>query len=116
MATATVAAFRAAHAEFAAVTDDTVTAALGVARTIYSLSEQGIIEVCAHLLAIASEDTAKADDGAGVVTAQTIGDRRAQYMTQAQGAGAAAWWARTSYGRLFLVLEQRSVARFPRVW
>ena len=117
MATATVADVRTAHPEFteALYDDAAVTAAISVAAALFSFDTDAICDLSAHLLSIASEDNRAADNGAGVVTSEEIGDRIVQYKTVAE-TGDEAWYARTAYGRLFLQRRRASAVNFPRVF
>ena len=111
MAVPTVAEFRAQLPEFASTTDYPdvqVTAKIRLARLLHDIRKTAIIYLAAHLFAIEEENTGKADGGAGVVASEKIGPRQVAYLTQADGSARRAFYATSSYGRMFLALADTS--------
>lgn len=107
--------FREDFPEFSDVSDSEVERWLETAREIHSLSETATLHLAAHLLALSQEDSGGVDDGAGVVTAESIGPKSVSYRTQAES-GQDVFFERTRYGRTFLVLERRATAFSARVF
>ena len=106
----TAVAFRALYPEFAAVPDGDVEQALQSARAHHDVIPEAVAAAAAHLLAVAVEDTGAADNGAGVVTVENIGNRD---VTYAMPSGRIYWW-RTAYGRRFVELTRTAAGSFPR--
>lgn len=104
----------------ASVAEDVLSRALIVALEIHTLSPLATVYCAAHLVSLwadedASTNPAGVDDRGGVVIAETAGPIEAEYMPQAEG-GHEVFFARTPYGRMFLMLERRATAFTPRVW
>ena len=105
---ADLAAFRAAYPELGATSDDIVSARLRDAQTIHRARESLTLLCAAHLIILGAHGT-EPDDGAGEVSREKIGPKEIEYKTQAE-AGWQAFFTRTSYGRLFLIMERRTPA------
>ena len=116
MATAAlIAKFKAAYPEIVrgnSTWADTVYGGwLDRAAEIHIVSERAHMACAAHMIALAdeeigSDDVADVDGGGGLTTGEQIGSHQASYqhgdMTAQQ-----AWFARTPYGREYLMLIQR---------
>ena len=111
---ATVADFRENFPEFASSDDYTdvyLTRMLNFARKIHSIDDIISYWCLAHLVALdAAEGISAADSpalavdgGSGVITEEQTGPSKAKYRVQSDP-----FFARTSYGRMFLTLESRS--------
>ena len=116
---ATLTAFRARFAEFAATPDAEVELWLETAVEIHGLSTRATLYLTAHLLTLdAAERQAGAvaplDDRGGIIVEEQFGPQRIKFMQQA-AEEKDVFFARTSYGRLFLTLERRATAFSPRV-
>ena len=107
--------FRAKFTEFPETLkpNEDVQDALDVAFQLWDLSRLGVLYLAAHILVLDSEryasGTVQPDGGSGLVTSETIGPQRIDYKTQAEN-GDDVFYARTSYGRLFLSLKRRTPA------
>ena len=101
--------FRRLFPEFTDVkySDDVIAHISDVASEIHNASYNALTYLIAHLLTLESEHVAMPDGGSGVVMKERIGPREVEYITQAR-TGRDTFFARTSYGRQFLVLEQGS--------
>ena len=108
----TVTSFRSIFPDepFASVSDAKVESYIEVALKIHTRDELATLYCTAHLLALdieRDEPTLEPDGGAGVVESEGIGPRQIGYVTQATGDKRRAFFAPTTYGRTFLVLEER---------
>lgn len=106
----TVAEFREFFGELEAEVDDKITSAIQTAFEMTAVSRTAILYCAAHVLVVSKENSPDADGGAGEVSSETIGPRKVIYTTTAQD-GREVYFSRTGYGRTFLQLERRSVAR-----
>ena len=114
--TADRAAFRAQFpTAFPNATDADIDGALAEAELLHSIRELATLYCAAHLLALDTENfdaldnrIDKPDGGSGIVTAETIGPRRIEYLSVAGASERDAFFASTTYGRRFLALERRS--------
>lgn len=119
MATSTVAAFRAAYAEFGAADypDTNVQAALDAATTLWASHVDGIHAATAHLLSLQAEQTASTDNGAGVLDLQRKGSLTEEFQTMVSaGNQSDAFWVRSAYGRMFVMFRNASTSRLPRAF
>ena len=104
--TANLAGFRARFPEFSSSVDASVNFALAEAREIHNRSTLATLFLTAHLLSI--DSSAKGvGAGSGEGTMKKAGPLSATYITQAER-GREAAFTTSSYGKRFLVLEQRS--------
>lgn len=82
------------------------------AKTIaLSISFQSLLtgyHLMAHLLTLDEQDGG-IDGGRGEVSRESLADRDVWYITQAK-AGMDVFFTQTPYGRLFLILEKRSIS------
>ena len=102
---------------FAALPDSDIQSALEEATDIHGARVVATLYVAAHLLTLSADTTAAGDSGAGEVSVEQIGTERVEYKTMAD-AGWQTFFSTTSYGRRFLLLEQRTpgVAMSARVY
>ena len=97
---------------FPAVDDATLQRTINESLLIHSASEEANLYLIAHLLAMQTEWADTPDGGAGVVVKESIGPRSIDYATLA-GSGSStdmykSFFAGSAYGRMFLILEQRT--------
>ena len=104
---ATLSDFRSRFPEFSTTADDVVNVVLGDSALFLSAPAIGQLYAAAHLLAIAAQENAVADGGAGVVTDEVLGPLRRTYMTMA-GNEREAFWATSAYGRRYLTIRNSS--------
>lgn len=100
----TLAEFRATFASHGA-TDETITAAIDVAYSIYALSKRACLHLAAHIIELATAHTGEVDGGAGEVVSETIGQKKTEFQQQAMDAGEA-FYTTSKYGRLFLAIKK----------
>ena len=115
----TVDRFRQEFPEFAAEehADAVVQRALNNAFEMHSLKALATLYLAAHLVAIGEEHTGQPDGGSGEIIEERTGPFTQKFTPQGGKDGKGAFYARTSYGRMFLELERRTPAkRFPRVF
>lgn len=103
---ATLTDFRGEFPELAAQDDAAVEQAIKSAQAIHSLRPLATLYCAAHLL-VADDGVTQPDGGHGEVTGESVGQLSSSYMAQAER-GRESFFTTTSYGRRFLVLEQRS--------
>ena len=110
--TPTAAEFRSRFPEFTAVAHDdaAVEQAAVTASQISAVSLEALLYLTAHVLTLTAERTAALDGGSGEISAEGIETRSVSYVTQAQ-TDSDAFFTRSSYGRMFQILEQRSPSR-----
>ena len=115
MTTVTVGSFRDMFPAqiFTSISDDEIDAALKVALRLHAIDSLATLYCAAHILAVMAEanNDLTPDGGSGVVSSEGIGPQSQQFITQAEGDNRRAFYATTSYGRMFLALEER----VPRV-
>lgn len=111
--------FRQQFPELSAVTDADVDRHMTLAREIHALKDLATVHLAAHLhvLEAAERPTggAKIDGGSGLVTTQSVGAMSVSYSRDMTRQDREAYFARSAYGRMFLVLEQRATATTPIV-
>ena len=89
---------------------------LDIALDIHSYNELCTVYIAAHLIALSEEEFSndtkgKIDGGDGIVTQHVVGNISIGYDVGAIRADREAYFNRTPYGRLFLVLEPRVLPR-----
>ena len=111
-----VATFRTRFPEFtqSEFSDALVSNLAAVAFHISGINTEATLYLLAHLVAVSKEDNAELDGGSGVVEEERLGPKSVKYVNQQMGEGDA-FFNRTSYGRLFMVMESRSPAKRLRV-
>ena len=87
--------------------DAAVTAAIGTAKQIAAATDEIWLHCTAHLLVLPR--TTVVDGGRGEVKSELEGPKQVQYMTQARDERDV-FFSTTAYGRLVLMLEERSPA------
>ena len=103
----TSAQFRAEFSELGTLTDGDVESAILDATELDDTSDRCLLYATAHCGVIRkAESQASPDGGSGLIRSEGEGPQRVGYMNP-EGA-TAAWWGRTSYGRM--VLEMRRVS------
>ena len=106
----TPAKFLSTFPEITVSSDAVVNAAGELALRISNVSQDAVLYLTAHLLSIQSEDTGAPDGGAGEVVSERTGPMDTKYLVQAE-TNREVFFTRTSYGRMFLILERRAPAR-----
>ena len=100
--------FRATFTELASVTDEKVTRFLEEARLIHAIRETATLYCAAHLVVLDRDEGAyTVDGGAGLVEGETVGPGMTTFKSQAKDEQET-FFARSSYGRMFLTLERRT--------
>ena len=108
--------FRERFPEFGWCGDSAIETMLELAGEMHSLSETATLYLAGHLIKLDREEGRNGvDEGAGVVTNESIGPKTVQYKTQAERESDV-FFERTPYGRMFLVLEKRATAFSVRVY
>ena len=104
----TLSDFRTQFPEFPQATspDENVNRVLAEAREIHCVSDLATLFCAAHLLAL-DQGPRGIGAGSGEATMKQAGPLRASYRTQAE-TGRQTFFTSSSYGRRYLVLEQRS--------
>ena len=121
MAAPTVAEFRAELVEFVEEEwpDAQVEMAIDVARDIHKSSARATIWCAAHLLSLWKSErgsvVAKPDGGGRLVSGETLGQRMQSYARAAKDEDEDVFFHRTTYGRVFLMLEKRLSQPLMRV-
>ena len=105
-----IAVVRARFPEFADTADAEIAVLTQTALSISAISQDALLYLVGHLIAISAEETGEADGGSGEVVSERIGAKAVSYAAQAKS-GDEAFYTRTAYGRLFLALERRAPAR-----
>lgn len=111
--------FRARFPEFtsAQFTNQMVQSAVVTAKSIDSTRREATLYLAAHLASVwRAEGGVDPDGGSGAVSAETIGPRTVQYLTQAapvpgSSGSQDAFFERTSYGRTYMLLRDSSPRR-----
>ena len=110
MADITIAEFRARFPEFAAQTDDDVAQFVETAYQLSDVSREATYQTAAHLATLyIGEQAAVIDDRGGIIVEETWGPKKLKFLEQAM-TKREVFFVRTTYGRLALMLENRSPA------
>ena len=104
-----VATFRARFPEFtdALYSDTLVGHAITDSERLYRFNDEARLYCMAHLLVLTKEQGLSPDGGSGVVASERIGARAVTYVQDDKDG----FYARSSYGRMFLALEARNPTR-----
>ena len=104
--------FRDEFPEFSAVPAATVKRKIAHALELSAVSRRATLLLAAHLVAemSATTEAGSVDAGAGVVTSESVGPYKTEYLTQADDDPDRVPFTTTVYGRQFLALESRSPA------
>ena len=110
--TPTAAQFRERFPEFTVAShpDAAITQAAETASRISAVSFEALLYLTAHVRTLDAENTAALDGGSGEVTAESVETRNVTYAKQAKDEGDV-FFTRSSYGRMFKMLENRTPSR-----
>ena len=91
-------------------TDAKLAPILAAAYQIHALEPYLTKLLAAHLATLDAEAVSEADYGSGEIKHEEAGPRKVDYVTMARDGGEA-FYTRSSYGRMFLAMENRMPAK-----